>query len=100
MWEHLRPLASYGHELLSHSWDHGSAVDLGWQPESWSVDTDVVMSKSVLEQEVPGIIVTYFIFPYDAYNDRRLDELKTHGYLGSRTGKVMYDSDRGVNIAF
>jgi peptidoglycan/xylan/chitin deacetylase (PgdA/CDA1 family) len=100
MWEHLRTLASHGHEIVSHTWDHGASVDLGWQPESWSVDTDVVMSKAVIEQNVPGTEVTYFIFSYDAYNDQRVNELKQNGYLGSRTGRKMYDNDRGVNIRF
>lgn len=100
MWEHLRTMAAHGHEIVSHTWDHGASVDLGWQPESWSVDTDVVMSKAILEQNVPGIEVTYFIFSYDAYNDQRLKELKEKGYLGSRSGKKMYDDDRGVNTDF
>ncbi len=100
MWEHLRTLASHGHEIISHTWDHGASVDLGWQPESWSVDTDVVMSKAIIEENVPGIEVSYFIFSYDAYNNQRLDELKKNGYLGSRSGRKMYDSDRGVNINF
>lgn len=100
MWEHLRTMASHGHEIVAHSWDHGSPIDLGWQPESWSVDTDVVMAKELIEKNVPGAKVTFFIFPYDAYNDQRLNELKEHGYLGARAGKVMYDDDRGVNTDF
>jgi peptidoglycan/xylan/chitin deacetylase (PgdA/CDA1 family) len=98
MWEHLRTLASHGHEIIAHSWDHGSPVDLGWVPESWSVDTDVVMAKEVIENNIPATQVTYYIFPYDAYTDQRLNELKEHGYLGARAGKIMYDNDRGVNI--
>ena len=98
MWEHLRTLAAHGHEIVAHSWDHGAAIDLGWEPESWSVDTDVVMTREIIEENVPGAQVTYFIFPYDAYSDQRLDELKEHGYLGARAGKVVYDNDRGVNI--
>ena len=96
MWEHLKTLASHGHEIIAHSWDHGSSVDLGWEPESWSVDTDVVMAKQVLEKNIPEIKVTFFIFPFDAYNNQRVNELKEHGYLGARVGKKMYDNDRGV----
>lgn len=100
MWEHVKTLVSHGHEIAIHSWDHGSPIDLGWQPESWSVDTDVVMAKELVEKNVPGTQGTYFIFPYDAYNDQRLNELKEHGYLGARAGRVMYDNDRGVTISF
>ena len=96
MWEHLKTLTSHGHEIAAHSWDHGSPVDLGWQPESWSVDTDVVMAKQVLEKNVPGTEVNFFIFPFDAYNNQRINEVKEHGYLGARVGKKMYDNDRGV----
>ena len=96
MWDHLKTLAAHGHEIMCHSWDHGSPVDLGWQPESWSVDTDVVIAKEVIERNVPNAKVTYFIFPYDAYNDLRVNELKGNGYLGARVGKEMYENDRGV----
>lgn len=96
MWDHLKTLASHGHEIMCHSWDHGSPVDLGWEPESWSVDTDVVIAKEVIEENVPDLKITYFIFPYDAYNDQRVNELKGNGYIGARAGKVMYDNDRGV----
>jgi len=100
MWNHLKTFVSHGHEIVCHSYDHGSPIDLGWEPESWSVDTDVVMTKQLIEKNVPGARVTYFIFPFDAYNDRRLNEIKQNGYLGARAGKVMYENDRGIGIDF
>lgn len=96
MWDHVRRLSEHGHEIMSHSWDHGSCVDLGWTPEAWDLDTDVVMSREVIEKNVPGAKVTYMAFPFDAYNDQRKAEIRDRGYLGSRSGKIMYDTDRGV----
>jgi hypothetical protein len=58
------------------------------------------MTKQILEKNVPDAKVTYFIFPFDAYNDQRLNELKQNCYLGARAGKIMYDNDRGITIDF
>ncbi len=99
MWMIMERMVRHGHEILSHSWSHGAAVDLGRGGADWDVDRDVVMTKKVIEENVPGASVLYMIFPYDAYNDDRLEELKHHGYLGSRSGRRMYN-DRGVVVDF
>lgn len=96
LWPKLRQIVEHGHELIAHSWNHGAAVDLGWTPLNWSNDSDVVLSKQILEDSVPGADVNFFIFPFDAYNDERIASLKEAGYLGARAGSVMYQ-DRGIN---
>ncbi len=96
LWPKLQQIVSHGHELISHGKNHGASVDLGWTPENWDYDTDMVQTKATLEKEVPGAEISFFIFPYDAYNDQRIEELKKAGYLGVRAGRAMYQ-DRGVN---
>lgn len=97
--EKMQRLKSHNHEFIAHSWNHASSVELDWKKSEWDVNKDVIETKMVLERMVPGLTVDYFIFPYDAYNDRRLKELKQAGYLGARAGKEMYE-DRGVNVIF
>ncbi len=99
MWRIMRRMVSHGHEILSHSWSHGAAVDLGWVGEDWYVERDVVMTKKMIEENVPGAEINFMIFPYDAYNDQRIIDLKKNGYLGSRSGPQQY-SDRGVITDF
>lgn len=99
MWDNVRRMASHGHEIVCHSWDHGAALDLGWTPLAWSHDTDVVIAKKTIEEKVPGVSVDFFIYPFDAYNDQRLAELRKAGYLGARVGDKMYE-DRGLNTEF
>lgn len=95
LWPKLQQLVKHGHEIIGHSWNHGAAVDLGWVPMDWKYERDVVAVKDTLEKNSGGK-VTFFIFPYDAYNDERINELKNAGYLGARAGKKQYE-DRGVN---
>ena len=99
MWDIMARMVSHGHEILSHSWSHGAAVDLGWVGENWDVERDVVNTKRVIEENVPGAEVVYMIFPYDAYSDARLGELSENGYLASRSGRRQY-VDRGVVVDF
>jgi len=96
LWPMLATIVDHGHELISHGWNHGAAVDLGWTPLDWNHDTDVVMSKALIEEMVPNAEVNWFIFPFDAYGDEHLEQLESAGYLGARAGKEMYQ-DRGIN---
>jgi hypothetical protein len=91
----VKTLVQHGHEIFPHSWKHGSAVDLGWTPQNWNNDSDIVLTKKFLEDSL-NVEVGFFIFPFDAYSDENLEALKTAGYLGARAGKKMYE-DRGVN---
>ncbi len=98
LWEMLATIVDHGHEIISHGWNHGSAVELDWTPMDWNNDTDVVFSKQLIEEMVPNASVNWFIFPYDAYSDERIEELAAAGYLGARAGKEMYQ-DRGINYS-
>ncbi len=99
IWVKIQRMVDNGHEILSHSWNHKPSVALDWSPEEWSNDTDVVLSKKIIEENLENAEASFFIFPYDAYNDKRLAELKEAGYLGARAGKAMYQ-DRGINTRF
>lgn len=96
LWERVQTLVDHGHEIASHSWSHGPAIDISWKEMFWSHDSDVVTSKAVLEENLEGAEVSWFIFPYDAYDARRLDEVAAAGFLGARAGDSMY-TDRTVN---
>lgn len=96
LWPKLKGIVSRRHEIISHGWGHTAAVDLGWTPEDWDYHRDMLKTKTTIESNVPGAAVNFFIFPYDAYNEQRLAELKKAGYLGARAGRAMYQ-DRGVN---
>ncbi len=96
LWPKLQQIISHGHEIVSHGENHGASVDLGWTPENWNYDIDMVQTKATLEAMLPGAEINWFIFPYDAYNDQRIEELKKAGYLAARAGRSMYQ-DRGVN---
>ncbi len=98
LWAMLTTIVDHGHEIISHGWNHGSSVELDWTPMDWNHETDVLFSKELIEEMVPNASVNWFIFPYDAYSDQRIEELKDAGYLGARAGKVMYQ-DRGINYS-
>ena len=100
MWDIMKRMVDHGHEIVSHSWAHGASVDLGWLAQNWSVELDVIKSKEVIEKYVPGAEVTFMVFPYDAYDEQRIEEIRAHGYLGARAGIKKYTDDRGVNVNF
>ncbi len=95
LWQRVKTLVAHGHEVFPHSWSHGAAVELGWTPKAWNNDSDIVLSKKIIEDSL-GVDVGFFIFPFDAYDDAALSALKKAGYLGARAGKKMYE-DRGIN---
>lgn len=96
IWPKVRRMVAHGHEIIGHSWNHEPCVDIGWKPEKWDVEKDVKGVKALIEKNVPGAEVSFFIYPFDAYNDQRINEVKEAGYLGSRAGKEKY-KDRMVN---
>ncbi len=94
IWEKLERMIQHGHEMISHSWQHDDATF-----EHWGVQKDVIDSKATLEQNITGCTVTFFVFPYDNYNDSALNQLRDNGYLGARAG-IAPQQDRGVNTEF
>ena len=96
LWEKMQELVDNGHEIMAHSWQHGSPIDLGWKAEEWSNDTDVILAKKVLEDNL-NTTITWFVFPYDSYNDQRIAEIEAAGFIGARAGYKDQESDRGVN---
>ncbi len=94
IWQELEEMVQNGHEMISHSWLHDDAT-FGL----WGEQKDVIDSKATLEQNISGCSVTFFVFPYDNYNDSALNQLRNNGYLGARAG-IEPKLDRGVNTVF
>jgi len=94
IWSKLERMIQHGHEIISHSWLHDDATF-----EFWGEQKDVIDSKATLEANISGCEVTFFVFPYDNYNDTALNQLRQNGYLGARAG-IAPKQDRGVNTEF
>lgn len=92
-WDKLQTIYSHGHEIECHSWNH---TDISG---GWDMDKEIVQSKTTLEEHVPGLEVTFFIFPMDNYTTNALEYMRENGYLGARAGPQPYD-DRGVITNF
>ncbi len=84
-WPILEDAISHGHEILSHSATHPSLV---MDPD---YETQIDGSKASIEENVAGARVTFFIFPFDEFDDAALEYLESHDFLGARAG------ERGLN---
>ena len=62
------------------------------------METEIVNSKETLEEKIPGIEVTFFVFPMDKYNNEALDYMEENGYLGARAGPAPYDDLSLIHI--
>jgi peptidoglycan/xylan/chitin deacetylase (PgdA/CDA1 family) len=72
--QEIYALAKAGHTVACHTYDHPLLTRL---PDSeWIEEID--KPKKLLEQ-ITGKPVYYFAYPYGAWNERAVDELKTRG---------------------
>jgi hypothetical protein len=85
----LKVAVQNGHEVLSHSYSH-NYVKLS------NVDTEVTAAQQTLEQ-IFGIKVTFFIYPYDSREDD-VAKFVAMTHLGDRSGyNSTRDNRKGVN---
>lgn len=94
IWIKLSRMITHGHEIINHTWQHDDMTS-----GNANFIRDAVTTRDTLEKNIKGCTISYFIFPYDTYNDLVLDSLKTYGYLGARAGDGK-GKDRGVNTLF
>lgn len=89
-WPQLELIRQNGHEIINHTWDHKDIVEeAAMAPLSLEID----QATQVLNENLVGQDTSFFIFPYDSFNDAAVDHLQKIGYLGARAGK------KGVNAA-
>jgi peptidoglycan/xylan/chitin deacetylase (PgdA/CDA1 family) len=88
LWSKLETLRQHGHEIINHSWDHKDVVE-----EAPPLETEIDQATQTLDANLVGQKTSFFIFPYDSFNDAALQRLSTLGYVGARAGK------KGVNAA-
>jgi peptidoglycan/xylan/chitin deacetylase (PgdA/CDA1 family) len=87
-WAKLEIVRQHGHEIINHSWDHKDIVmDAATAPLSVEVD----QANQVLDANLKDQHTSFFIFPYDSFDDAAVEHLGSLGYLGARAGK------KGVN---
>lgn len=90
LWSRLDAMSAHGHEIVSHSWSHADAR------KGWNAAQEIVKGKETLEANLTRQKkIEYFIFPFDSYDAKAIDDLKAAGFLSARTGPGAY-ADRGV----
>jgi hypothetical protein len=91
LWPKLELMRDHGHEIINHSWDHADINAMDVAPPSLDIEID--QATQVLDTSLKNQKTSFFIFPYDSFNDLALARLSALGYLGARAG------ERGVNSA-
>ena len=90
LWPKLELMRQHGHEIINHTWDHHDIVtDGALAPLSLEMD----QANQVLNDNLVGQHTSFFIFPFDSFDDAAVEHLATLGYLGARAGT------KGVNAA-
>lgn len=72
--QEIYELSKAGHTIAGHSYDHPLFTKL--QDNEWTREID--QPKKLLEQ-ITGKPVDYFAYPYGAWNEKAVDELKQRG---------------------
>lgn len=88
VWANLELLRQHGHEIINHSWDH---FDLVAMPDQAPLDVEIDQANMVLDQNLVDQHTSFYIFPYDSFNDAAVARVGSLGYLGARAGT------KGVN---
>jgi peptidoglycan/xylan/chitin deacetylase (PgdA/CDA1 family) len=79
LWSVLRTLRDAGHEVINHSWDHTDHVC------ARNLALQVNQAHDALTQNLST--PSFYIFPFDSYDDTALNHLRGLGYLGARGGR-------------
>ncbi len=87
----MREMQAAGHEILNHSYTHPNLTET-----AADLNHEFKDSTEILESRLPGTDITFFIFPYDAWDQDGdlFSELQKTGYLGARGG-----TRGGINLA-
>ena len=88
VWDQLQAVAAHGHEIVCHSFNHKNFITAVPTPD---LSIEIDQATQVLEENLPGHKMQYFIFPEDAFTQPMLDHLAAVGYTGARAGT------KGVN---
>ncbi|HVJ21570.1 MAG TPA: polysaccharide deacetylase family protein [Polyangiaceae bacterium] len=89
LWSRMETLRQHGHEIVCHSWSHPNLVE----DLTANVDQELNQATMTLNASLAGQNTSYYIFPYDAFNDGLIAQLDALGYVGARAG------ERGLNPA-
>jgi hypothetical protein len=87
----LKELMAAGHEMINHSYTH---VHLPGANNMHEIDE----ATDVLKKQL-GVPITFFIFPYDDFNDALFGRLKDIAYLGARGGEYGGLNDPDVDTS-
>lgn len=90
VWPKLEILRQHGHEIINHSWDH---KDIVAEAAMAPLDVEIDQANMVLDQNLADQHTSFFIFPYDSFDDAAVAHVGSLGYLGARAGK------KGVNTS-
>lgn len=93
LWSQLEMVRSHGHEIINHTWDH---KDIVTDPKSiadpvGTLDQQLNVASATLDENLVNQHTSFFIFPYDSFNDAAVARLRSLNYLGARAGT------RGLN---
>jgi peptidoglycan/xylan/chitin deacetylase (PgdA/CDA1 family) len=91
LWPKLEVLREHGHEIINHTWDHADINPMDTAPPSLEFEID--QATTALDTNLKNQKTSFFIFPYDSFNDLAVQHLGAQGYLGARAGT------KGVNTA-
>lgn len=97
LWDELQELVEGGHEIANHSWSH---PDLTMASDMLAAEIGMARATLDLHLAQP---VTFFIFPYDQFDDGLIEYLRGDGYLGARAGTRgvnAYDASDDLRIRF
>lgn len=90
VWPKLEVLRQHGHEIINHSWDH---KDIVAEAAMAPLDVEIDQANTVLDMNLADQHTSFFIFPYDSFNDAAVAHIASLGYLGARAGT------KGVNTS-
>ncbi len=100
LWSKLEVLRQHGHEVINHTWDH---TDIVAHADMAPLALELDQATRVLNDNLVGQQTSFFIFPFDSFNDAAVEHLGTLGYLGARAGtKGVNSSDfpDGMRVMF
>lgn len=69
-------------DVQSHTHNHYNLMNLS----SAQLDSELVISKRILEQRLNGISVRHVVYPFSAYNDFVMERIRALGYRTARAG--------------
>jgi len=99
-WAKLELVRQHGHEIINHSWDH---KDLVMEAATAPLSVEIDQANQVLDANLKDQHTSFFIFPYDSFDDAAVQHVGSLGYLGARAGKKgvnMPDFPDGLRVMF